>query len=466
MKISKIQIKNFRLLSDVELCLEDGATVIVGRNNSGKTSLTELFRRLIDKNAPKFKLEDFPLAVYDEFYSVYELYRQGEEEMEVREKLPYIQVTITLDYDDEEELGQLSNFIIDLDESCQSTKVNISYSLSPGKISVLFDGDHVDKTSLCKSLKEKIPTLYETVVEAEDPNDPENTKPIELSSLRSLLQFGFIDANRTLDDPSRKERAFLGRIFEKLFTAAESDSANEEDKTTAEHLKTAVEKIQEDINQNFSEQLTNFLPAFQLFGYPGLTDPNLQTETQLRVEELLTNHTSVGYQGINGINLPESYNGLGPRNLIFLLLKLYEFFKDFVSRQPASGVHLIFIEEPEAHLHPQMQSVFIRQIEEIRELFAKNYNNDNPWPVQFVVTTHSSHIANEASFDSIRYFLTKPREEKPQFLRTEIKDLRLGLSGEEEKNRTFLHKYMTLTKCDLLFADRAILIEGTTERLL
>ena len=146
--------------------------------------------------------------------------------------------------------------------------------------------------------------------------------------------------------------------------------------------------------------------------------------------------------------------------------KLFEFFKDYSSRQPASGIHLIFIEEPEAHLHPQMQSVFIRKLEDIRQLFAEKYNNGNPWPVQFVVTTHSSHIANEASFDSMRYFLTQPSKTGTGILKTEIKDLRIGLNDEESENREFLHKYMTLTRCDLLFADRAILIEGTSERLL
>jgi predicted ATP-dependent endonuclease of OLD family len=186
----------------------------------------------------------------------------------------------------------------------------------------------------------------------------------------------------------------------------------------------------------------------------------------LKVEQILSNHTTVGYQGTNGVNLPESYNGLGPRNLIFMLLKLFEFFKAFQSSQPTSGVHLIFIEEPEAHLHPQMQNVFIRKLEEIRDLFAAQYNNGAPWPVQFVVTTHSSHIANEATFDSMRYFLAQPRETGSNVLKTEIKDLRTGLSGEIDADREFLHKYLTLTRCDLLFADRAILVEGTTERLL
>jgi len=51
-------------------------------------------------------------------------------------------------------------------------------------------------------------------------------------------------------------------------------------------------------------------------------------------------------------------------------------------------------------------------------------------------------------------------------LSTRSKDLRTGLSGEEGNTRAFLHQYMTLTRCDLLFADGAILVEGTTERLI
>jgi hypothetical protein len=66
----------------------------------------------------------------------------------------------------------------------------------------------------------------------------------------------------------------------------------------------------------------------------------------------------------------------------------------------------------------------------------------------------------------MRYFLAQPRIGALGILATEIKDLRSGLSAEPEENRDFLHKYMTLTRCDLLFADRGVLIEGPTERIL
>ena len=67
MRITKVEVSNFRLLEDVKLTFEQGTTVVVGRNNSGKTSLTELFRRLSSEERPKFRLEDFSLGIHAQF---------------------------------------------------------------------------------------------------------------------------------------------------------------------------------------------------------------------------------------------------------------------------------------------------------------------------------------------------------------------------------------------------------------
>lgn len=141
--------------------------------------------------------------------------------------------------------------------------------------------------------------------------------------------------------------------------------------------------------------------------YPGLNDPDLRTETALNVASLLGEHTKVFYTGAHGVHLPEGYNGLGARNLIYILLQLLSSHKSFRTNPTLPAVHLIFIEEPEAHLHPQMQEVFIKQLNAAVQVFSAEYP-DQEWPVQFVVTTHSSHIANAAPFDAVRYFLAKP----------------------------------------------------------
>ena len=62
------------------------------------------------------------------------------------------------------------------------------------------------------------------------------------------------------------------------------------------------------------------MPTLRTFGYPGLDGSELETETRLDVERLLSRHTKVRYAGHHGILLPESHTGLGIRNLIFILL--------------------------------------------------------------------------------------------------------------------------------------------------
>ncbi len=472
MRIKKIVVKNFRLLQDVTLTLEDKTTVIVGRNNSGKTSLTELFRRLLSDSSPKFILEDFSMVTHEAFWDAFKYYIESEEKDEVRSKLPTIEVMIFFTYDEnDEEFGSLSEFVIDLDVNTKEAIASICYCLKDGKIKALFDGcsfskDIVidkQKLSFYKLMQERIPKLYEVAIMAIDPTDYANRKKMDISSLRTLLQSNFINAQRGLDDTTYKEKDVLGKILTKLFACAMEETAATKDRDITIKLDEMMTGIQEKINTDYNKQIIKLIPTLELFGYPGLNDPKIHTETLLDAQSLLEAHTRIRYEGANGIGLPETYNGLGSRNLIYILLELYQFFKSFQIRNQSAGVHLIFIEEPEAHLHPQMQEVFIRQISKIVKIFEEEFNNDQPWPVQFIITTHSTHMANEAQFESIRYFFISRDNDKY----TCIKDLGEGLSDSSyDEDKEFLHKYMTLTRCDLFFADKAILVEGPTERIL
>ncbi len=475
MYIHKIDIKNFRLLTGVSLFLEERTTVIVGRNNSGKTSLTELFRRLLTENTPSFRFEDFSLSAHEDFWRAFLLKRKGEPEDKIRQALPIIEVRLTVTYGkNDSDLGLLSEFIIDLNPDCSEALIVLRYQLKEGEIDDFFENISVDektaeemqKTAFCRAMRDRVPVHYTSLVLAEDPGDSTNQKSVEFSRLRGLILSGFISAQRGLDDTTHKDINLLGKVLETLLASATADSADTSERDIAKNLEKAIDEIQSGIDGGFNKQLQDLLPAFTLFGYPGLSDPRLLTETTLDVERLLKNHTRVHYAGVNGINLPEAYNGLGVRNLVFILLKLFEFFKTFKSKEGAPGIHLIFIEEPEVHLHPQMQEVFIGKLGEIAKVFSNKFNGGKLWPVQFVVTTHSSHVANRADFEAMRYFLVRSSGESRNVRSTDIKDLRKGLGGTAPENKEFLHKYMTLTRCDLLFADKAVLIEGTTERLL
>ena len=471
MHIHKVTVRNFRLLADVELMLEDQTTLIVGRNNSGKTSLSEVIRRFLADQNPKFQIEDFSNASYDGFCEALKAKNTGQQDDEIRSLIPCIELQLLIRYDpNQPEFGPLSDFVIDLDPDCNETLVVVRYELGDGAIEKLFADQPVDeltnetRTAFFHVLRERIPILFDASIWAEDPNDATNRKEMPMSALRSLSRTGFVNAQRGLDDNTSRDTDVLAKILEGLFTAAKSPTADQGDQIIARALQDAVHDIQRQIDNDFQGELKKLMPALRDFGYPGLNGSEMETETILDVERLLSSHTKVKYAGHHGVLLPESYTGLGIRNLIFILLRIVSFYRTFRAEPTAPGVYLVFIEEPEAHMHPQMQEVFIRQVSKIAQQLSAQESALMPWPVQFVVSTHSSHVANAAGFEAIRYFL--PTSTADGVRRTKVKDLREGLRDTLEQHRKFLNQYLTLTRCDLFFADKAVLVEGTSERLL
>ncbi|MGY4676293.1 ATP-dependent nuclease [Pasteurella sp. P03HT] len=464
MKVLSAKIKNFRLLSDIELNLEEQTTVIVGRNNSGKTSLTEIIKRFLGEKQPSFRLEDFSVGCYQQFLALFQQQLSCENachqdiETNARTRLPAIELSLIIEYDRElKNFGVLSPFVIDLNEDCLKTIIVIRYELQDGKLEEFFskDIDLKEKNIFRQELKNRISKFFTTKVWAQDPNDDKNQRELSLNEVKKLIKVDFIHAQRGLEDITIKEPRPLGKLLEDFFKST-SVSRSDQDKSIIKDLEDAVYSIQNNIQNDFTDKLTNLLPPLELFGYPGLGTQTFKTEVILDVEKILSNFTHVYYPG-DEINLPESYNGLGTRNLLVILFQLAKFYKEFSIPQNSTQIHLIFIEEPEAHLHPQMQEIFIKQISEAIKKLAENQVD---WSPQCIISTHSSHISHAACFEHIRYFLQDDENRK-----TKVKDLRKDFSDTQE-NKDFIHKYMTLTKSDLFFADKAILIEGMTERLM
>lgn len=468
----RVQVDGFRLLENVEIEIEELATVIVGRNNSGKTSLTEVFDRFLGEQAGRFRLEDFSAAIRPKFLAAKAL-RDGDEPPEkVLSELPTIALTLTFRYNaDIDDLGPLSPFVIDLDLDCTTAIARMEFSASLKTLGTLLDTPEPEENesaseTLFRHLREAVPKAYSIKIFAIDPTDGTNRRTFDrINELTNLISAGFVKAQRTLDVSKRGDTDVIGKLLNKLFKTANTPTASTDDRLIADSLKASVADLEKAMQGDFDDRLKALLPALNTFGFPSLNDTELRPQTTIDVESLLTENTRILYTGVDGVHLPEGYNGLGSRNLIYILLQLEALHKTYRSMSMRPGTHLVFIEEPEAHLHPQMQEVFIGQLNEAVSTLSKKYLGETAWPVQFVVSTHSSHVANAAPFDSIRYFLNEPNP-ATGVRGTKVKDFRKGADQINPEDRRFLQQYMTLTKCDLYFADKAVLVEGASERIL
>jgi predicted ATP-dependent endonuclease of OLD family len=243
----------------------------------------------------------------------------------------------------------------------------------------------------------------------------------------------------------------------------------------------AIEDAQKAFDGRLKEGFAAALKEMEKLGYPGVTDPRLHISTRLRPVDGLNHEAAVQYvvqvgagEAALSLNLPEDSNGLGYQNLISMVFRLMSFRDAWMrvgkaqSRAAASDtfippLHLVLIEEPEAHLHTQVQQVFIRQSYKILRSHA-DLGEKNTHSTQLVVSTHSSHVAHECEFSSLRYFrrIAAAAGDIPTSCVVNL----TSVFGEDNDTKRFVTRYLKVTHCDLFFADAAILVEGPAERIL
>jgi len=127
-------------------------------------------------------------------------------------------------------------------------------------------------------------------------------------------------------------------------------------------------------------------------------------------------------------------------------------------------IHLVLVEEPEAHLHAQVQQVFINKAYKV----LRDHDDliDTPaLHTQLVVSTHSSHVAHETNFSCLRYFRRLPAGMVVPVPISTVINLS-DVFGDGTDTARFVTRYLRAQHCDLFFADAAILVEGPAEKML
>lgn len=467
MKIKKIEVRNYRLLKGFSLDLEDELSLVIGKNNCGKTSLLTVLDKFL--NNKSFKSNDLNLEYKKEIKKY--LLSGMPLEKDYKNSTNGINLKLYIGYNEKDDLSNISEIMMDLDPNHNEIILDFEYRLdfydllemsNDFRRFDLKDSDNEEKFNYFFS--NEYNKYFKLLKRSVEIKDGVICKSINLenenSLLNNIINFKFISAKREVSNKDKNKT--LSSQTSKIYRR--SESTKEQEKHVNE-FKQDLFKTDKILNKNYKSIFSNILKKVENFGGMTKGDSMISILSTLQHRELLEDNTTVMYQ-YDQHSLPEHYNGLGYMNLISMIFEIETLMIELKKNEDEkpSDINLLFIEEPEAHTHPQMQYIFIKNIKTLLKdgIVRKDKNNRS---LQYIITTHSSHIVSESDFDDIKY-LKKDLLNNNVSARN-LKDLELEYTIKgKEKNFRFLKQYLTLNKAELFFADKAILFEGDTERIL
>lgn len=246
------------------------------------------------------------------------------------------------------------------------------------------------------------------------------------------------DAEAKLSGGRRSRLAYvLKRQYEETESKALENKVKEFNSSIAggeDRIKTAREKINEKIEQSLGSKLGQSV--------------NLQfSETSFN--RIIENIRMVFFPHVKETDVEKfrdlATNSLGYNNLLYIATVFSEL--DLLKEK--DGYTAILIEEPEAHLHPQLQVKFIKYIQELSE------SNPN---AQIFLTTHSPVLASSVKLDKLIH----------------IKDCDGCISAAtlsrkdfgDKISKNYIERWLDVTKSTMLFSRGVILVEGIAESLI
>lgn len=446
MYINKIQIENFRLLKKSTLDLENqeekNLSLLIGKNNSGKTSFIILFDKFL-RAKHDFTFDDFSLELREKIISI-------NENTDIN-KLS-IRLILEITYTDEDSLENISDLILDLNPDVNQIKILFESQIQKDRLlselSTITEEERKVRF-IKKNLKNYlVPRIY---IFDDDKNlESENRSKLiekDKKSVDGLINYQVIHAKRSVasSESSESSKKVLSTIASAYFNKKTENKLSHDD---LDAINSSLLEMDSTLEDAYKEYFGDFLNRSKDF--LGMSD--LRVISDLESKEILTHHSKIVY-GEDKDSLPEYLNGLGYMNILFLLLQI-EIKKEFFL-EARKDINLLFIEEPEAHTHPQMQTVFIEKIENLLE--------DIP-SLQTFITTHSAHIVKNCDFKEIRYFHNDAND-KNIIIKNFHSELEIKYKDEQEEFQ-FLKQYLTIASSELFFAEKIIFIEGITEKLL
>lgn len=398
-------IKNFRCIKDLTINFNEGLNILIGENNTGKSSIIDALRLCF--------------SIRKQWRNIY-IHESDFHIDKTDPTLPTGEIEFHLYFEIQrpEEAGIFVD-LLSVDGSNQELQLHIKYTL--------------DITKGITSIK---PTVW----------GGDNEGQHISYEIFELFYFIYLEPLR---DAVKYLRPLRGSKLGELFSKIETDKDKQdliakgvrESISNEKDLQDLIEKGQKEINKHLSKSTIDELREDVEIGL--LPFDFRKIVESLRIQMPIYDAKFLSSE-INQKYFELYQNGLGYNNLIYTAVVLGDLLerKEIISESYNS----LLIEEPEAHLHPQVQNTFF------------SYMNDlNEKGIQIFITSHSPTITSKANLDSL-IILDKLDEKVTSFA---IRD-----SDLSRDNKKYLQKFLDVTKAQLFFAKGVILVEGISEALL
>jgi putative ATP-dependent endonuclease of the OLD family len=406
MHLSQLEVKGFRGIESISLELREGVNILIGENNTCKTALIDALRLCLGISSERRDLYVQP----EDFY----IGGDGE-------RADVIELNLTFSNPTQDEMGVYVEMLAISDDGTPQINLHVQFSLI---------GDRIRRKTWGGA------------------NEGQEI-PYPVLELFYFTHLGALrDATRDLS-PTRANR--LSQLFLKLVAA-------EEDRTKyASSINTLVRGAADwkKLLEGAGTKIRSHLDKMVLKGQPSDVDIEFVDATFKQIAEGLRMYIprpdpTKGEETEFEKTFPErprfniSQNSLGYNNLLYIATVLGDLLERR-AQEPYAFIAL-FVEEPEAHLHPHWQNTLFKYIQSIQ---GKN--------IQVLVTSHSPTITAKSDIESLVVMTVGQAGLASTPLRN------LGLPDLEKRH---LQRFLDVTKCQLFFARGVILVEGISEALL
>lgn len=406
MYLKKLAIKNFRCIKNLMLDFHKGVNIFVGENNSGKTAIIDALR-ICFSYGNQFR---------DIFVTPYDFYI---DEKNPGNELKDIEFDLYFEIINEHKAGIFYEMLSVRENGGKDLQIHFRY--------------YVTKKNGIKKVRNKI---------WGGDNEGQSVPPEVLE----LIFFVYLGALRDAVQSLRPVRGnVLGELYSKLEQNTEKQNllskkvhdTLECDEDWFKLIDDGKAKVNEHLQKtSISGKTINVEIDFLPFEFRRILD---SLRIQIPIYERIPEGTNVESKHFNLFQ-----NGLGYNNLIYIAVVLGDLVK---RREVEDDAYIaLLIEEPEAHLHPQLQNILFAYLNEI-----------NDKGIQIFITSHSPTITAKGSLDSLIVLQNQNKS---------IYSLPLINSNLDANNRKYLHKFLDVTKSQIFFSNGAILVEGISEALL